>query len=309
MSRRSRRRGEGQPGPSGFLVVDKPVGWTSHDVVDAARGWLGTRRVGHLGTLDPLATGVLPLAVRDATKLIPFLEAGPKCYRGIVRLGEARDTLDAEGRVVAQHSGPLPDAQTVRAALGRFCGEIEQIPPMYSSVKRDGVPLYRLARRGEVVERQPRKVSVESLELLGYEPPDLEIEVRCSPGTFVRVLAADLGQALGCGAHVRTLRRTRSGPFDLREAALPEVLEEEARRGRLEARLIPPQVALGFPTLVLPPESLARVRHGREIPVPRGTRLLVGDRMCGLDSEGRLVAVLEVRADRQLRPLRVLGAS
>jgi tRNA pseudouridine55 synthase len=287
-------------------VVDKPAGWTSHDVVDAARAWWGTRRVGHLGTLDPLATGVLPLAVRDATKLIPYLEAGPKRYRGILRLGEETDTLDAEGQVVARHEGPLPDERGLRAALERLCGEIEQIPPMYSSVKRGGVPLYRLARRGEVVEREPRKIRIERLELLAYDPPEVEIDVLCSPGTFVRVLAADLGRELGCGAHVRTLRRTRSGPFGLEEAAEPGVLEEEGRQGRLGARLIPPQVALGFPTLKLAPEALRRVRHGGEIAVPSGMQLLAGERVSALDAAGQLVAVLEVRASRQLRPLRVL---
>jgi len=287
-------------------VVDKPAGWTSHDVVDAARAWWGTRRVGHLGTLDPLATGTLPLAVRDATKLIPYLEAGPKRYRGILRLGEETDTLDAEGEVVARHDGPLPEESSVRAALERLCGEIEQIPPMYSSVKRGGVPLYRLARRGEVVEREPRKIRIERLELLAYGPPEVEIDVLCSPGTFVRVLAADLGRELGCGAHVRTLRRTLSGPFSLDQAAEPRVLEEEARLGRLEARLIPPQVALGFPTLNLSPEALRRVRHGGEIAVPPGTQLLTGERVSALDPDGRLAAVLEHRASRQLRPLRVL---
>jgi tRNA pseudouridine55 synthase len=289
-------------------VVDKPVGWTSHDVVDAARGWWGTRRVGHLGTLDPLATGALPLAVRDATKLIPYLEAGPKRYRGILRLGEETDTLDAEGQVVARHEGPLPDEQALRTALERLRGEIEQIPPMYSSVKRGGVPLYRLARRGEVVEREPRKVTIERLELLAYDPPAVEIDVLCSPGTFVRVLAADLGRELGCGAHVRTLRRTRSGPFGLGEAAEPAVLEEEARQGRLEARLISPQVALGFPILELASEALRRVRHGGEIAIPQGMRLLVGERVSALGPGGELAAVMEVRANRQLRPLRVLGS-
>lgn len=307
MSRRS--RASEQPGPSGFLVVDKPAGWTSHDVVDAARGWWGTRRVGHLGTLDPLATGVLPLAIRDATKLIPFLEAGPKRYRGIVRLGEETDTLDAEGDVVARHEGRLPDEQALLAALGRLCGEIEQVPPMYSSVKRGGVPLYRLARRGEVVEREPRKIRIDRLELLAYRPPEAEIDVLCSPGTFVRVLAADLGRELGCGAHVRSLRRTRSGPFEVGEAATPAVLEQESRAGRLEERLVAPQLALGFPTVQLPAEPLRRVRHGGEVAIPQGLQAVVGERVSGLDSEGLMVAVLEVRANRQLRPLRVLGGS
>jgi tRNA pseudouridine55 synthase len=257
-------------------VVDKPPGWTSHDVVEAVRGWLGTRRIGHLGTLDPLATGVLPLAVRDATKLIPFLPAGPKSYRGIVRLG----------------------AET---------GETWQLPPMFSSVKRAGVPLYRLARRGEVVEREPRKIQVDRLELLSFEPPDAEIDVICSPGTFVRVLAADLGTALGCGAHVVTLHRTQSGPFEQSEALGVEALEELVRAGRAEERLIQPAVALGLPTVRLSADAVRRIRHGAEIDPPPGTRLQPGQRATGLSPEAAVIAILEARADRRLRPLRVLA--
>ena len=158
MSRRRRRSGRERPGPAGFLVADKPRGWTSHDVVEAVRRRLGTRRVGHLGTLDPLATGVLPLAVREATKLVPFLEGGAKSYAGTVRLGLETDTLDAEGRVVRRHEGPYPDEAAVRAGLVAFTGEIEQLPPMFSAVKLGGVPLHRLARQGQEVERATKRV-------------------------------------------------------------------------------------------------------------------------------------------------------
>ena len=308
MARRSRRSRPERPGPSGFLVVDKPPRWTSHDVVETVRGWLGTRRVGHLGTLDPLATGVLPLAVRDATKLIPFLPAGPKSYRGILRLGIETDTLDAEGQVLRRHDGPLPDEAAIRAGLAGLRGESWQLPPMFSSVKRAGVPLYRLARRGEVVEREPRQVQVDRLELLSFEPPDAEIDVVCSPGTFVRVLAADLGTALGCGAHVVTLRRTRSGPFEHSEALGMEALEELVRASRAEERLIPPALALGLPTVRLSPDAVRRIRHGAEIDPPPGTRLQPGERAAGVSPEASLVAILEARADRRLRPLRVLGS-
>jgi tRNA pseudouridine55 synthase len=277
-------------------------------VVEAARRWFGTRRVGHLGTLDPLATGVLPLAVREATRLISFLEAGPKRYRGVVRLGEETETLDAEGPVVRRHPGPLPDASHLRAALARFRGELEQVPPMYSSLKHGGVPLYRLARRGEVVERAPRTVRIERLELLGYRPPDLEIDVVCSPGTFVRVLAADLGRELACGAHVRSLRRTRSGPFEEADALSPELLEREAAAGRVAAHLRPPPAVLGLPSLGLAGEVLRRLRCGGEVLLPPGVELRVGQRACVLGEDGRLAALVEVRASRQLRPLRVLGA-
>jgi tRNA pseudouridine55 synthase len=157
MGRRGSRARLEAPGPSGFVVVDKPAGWTSHDVVDAARRWFGTRRIGHLGTLDPQATGVLPLALRDATKLISYVPADPKRYRGVVRLGVETETLDGDGPIVARHSGPLPDESAVRSVLAGFLGEHEQVPPMYSAVKQGGVPLYRLARRGEEVERAARR--------------------------------------------------------------------------------------------------------------------------------------------------------
>jgi len=213
MARRSQRRRRSEPpGPSGFIVVDKPSGRTSHDVVDEARRWFGTKRVGHLGTLDPQATGVLPLAIRAATKLVPFIEGGAKGYDGTIVLGVETDTLDHEGAVLRRFSGTLPERPAVEEALNAFRGDIQQIPPMYSAVKKDGVPLHRLARRGEEVERDPKWVTIDDLELTRFESPELDVRIRCSSGTYVRVIAADLGTALGCGAHLGGLRRTRSGP-------------------------------------------------------------------------------------------------
>jgi tRNA pseudouridine55 synthase len=219
MARRSQRRKRPEPpGPSGFIVVDKPSGRTSHDVVDEARRWFGTKRVGHLGTLDPQATGVLPLAIRSATKLIPFIEGGAKGYDGTIVLGSETDTLDHEGAVLRRFSGTLPDREAVEDALTAFRGDIQQIPPMYSAVKKNGVPLHRLARRGEEVERDPKWVTIDELELTRFESPELDVRVLCSTGTYVRVIASDLGTALGCGAHLGGLRRTRSGPFLLDSA-------------------------------------------------------------------------------------------
>jgi len=301
------RRARERAGPGGFLVVDKPPGWTSHDVVDAARGWLGTRRVGHLGTLDPLATGVLPLAVREATKLAPFLAAGVKIYRARLWLGRETDTLDAEGRVLREHAGPLPDEDSVRAACAAFVGEIEQIPPMFSAVKQGGVPLHRLARRGEEVERAPRRITIERIELGRFEPPALELEVVCSAGTYVRTLAADIGARLGCGAHLAALRRTRSGPFEIGAAATPAELEARAAAGTLEAGLIPEAAGLGLPTLQLGPEEARRVAHGGPIPSPGAPdRARTGERLAALAPDGTLLAVLERRPDGLLRALRVL---
>jgi tRNA pseudouridine55 synthase len=303
---RSRRRDDERPGPSGFLVVDKPAGWTSHDVVDAARRWLGTRRVGHLGTLDPQATGVLPLALRDATKLVSFVSADPKVYRGAIRLGAETDTLDGDGRIVARSDAPLPDEAALREGLAGFVGEHEQVPPMYSAVKQGGVPLYRLARRGEEVERTPRKIRIDAFTLTAWAPPDAEVEVQCSPGTYVRVLAAELGQRLGCGAYLLSLCRLRSGPFELGQAATVETLEAEAESGAIEARLVRPAAALGLPALRLGPEDARRVLHGGALPQGGATRA-PGERVAALDPTGALLAILEVASDRRLRPLRVLG--
>lgn len=303
MSRPARRSQE-RAGPGGFLVVDKPAGWTSHDVVDAARRWLGTRRVGHLGTLDPLATGVLPLAVREATKLAPFLAKGRKLYRARLRLGRETDTLDAEGQLLREHSGPLPDEASVRAACAAFVGDLEQIPPMFSAVKHRGVPLHRLARRGEEVERAPRRVSVERIELLCFEPPEVEIEVACSAGTYVRTLAADIGRRLGCGAHLGALRRTRSGPFEIGAAASVDELEAAVSAGTLEARLVSEVTGLGLPTLQLGPEESRRVSHGGPIQAP--DRAGAAERLAAISPDGKLLAVLERRPDGLLRALRVL---
>jgi len=304
MARRKRKHDE-RPGPSGFLVVDKPTGWTSHDVVDAARGWLGTRRVGHLGTLDPLATGVLPLAVRSATKLVPFLERAAKCYVGTIRLGSETDTLDADGEIVRRYEGPLPDEADVIEALTAFRGDIEQLPPMFSAVKQGGVPLHRLARDGKEVERSSKQVRIDRFELVRYEPPELRIEVECSAGTYVRVLALDLGRALGCGAHLSSLRRTRNGPFAIERGVTPEALSREADRGALEDHLVPPVNALELPVLRLQSSEAWRVTHGGEISLAN-LDLAPQARVAALEPGGELLAVMEVTAGRRLKPLRVL---
>ena len=273
-SRRRRRRTE-RAGPAGFLVVDKPRGWTSHDVVDAARRWLGTRRVGHLGTLAPLATGVLPLAIREATKLVPFLERGSKVYVGAIRLGEAPNTLDADGEVVRRYEGPLPDETSVLEALAAFRGEIEQVPPMFSAVKQDGVPLHRLAREGREVERAPKRVRIDRLDLLRYEPPRIELEVACSAG---------------------------SEPFASSQAVPAERLQRESEEGVVETRVIPAVDALGLPVLRLGRDETRKVLHGAEIAasdLPLRT-LATGSRGAAREPGGALLAVLERRQGRRL---------
>ena len=306
MARRGRRGGRERPGPAGFLVVDKPSGQTSHDVVDAARRWLGIRRVGHLGTLDPQATGVLPLVVRGATKLAPFFGSGRKTYVGTVRLGAVTDTLDGEGEILKRHEGALPGEAEVREALAGFLGEIEQIPPMFSAVKREGVALYKLARQGEEVEREPKQVTIHRLELTNFASPDVEISVECGTGTYVRTLAHDLGQALGCGGYLASLRRLGSQPFDIEMAHSFEACEEASRAGKIDDLLIAPEKGLQFPVIRLAPPGARRVENGGDISPGTLERAKPGTRVTALGTDGRLIAILELRADRRLWPLRVL---
>ena len=205
----------------GFLVIDKPEGLTSHDVVQRVRRIANQRRVGHLGTLDPLATGVLPIALGEATKLSQLLTHGAKSYRGKVQLGVETTTYDREGEVVARTDGPWPTRAELEKALSAFAGEIEQVPPPYSAVKQGGQAAYRRARRGEEVKLEPRRVSISRVELTSYEPPLVSLEVDCSAGTYLRSMAHDLGAALGTGAHLHELCRTRSGPFQLSQSITP----------------------------------------------------------------------------------------
>lgn len=203
----------------GLLLVDKPSGPTSHDVVARLRRSLGRPKTGHFGTLDPMATGLLIVAVGHATRLNRYYADRDKTYRAMVRFGAATDTYDAEGVFVPGPAGPLPDRDAVDRALVPFRGEIEQVPPAYSAKKVDGTPLYRMARAGLQVSPRPARVVIHDLRVLRFEPPDLELEIRCSTGTYIRSLAHDLGRNLGCGAHLTALRRTAIGEFPVERAA------------------------------------------------------------------------------------------
>lgn len=232
------RRRETTVGPDGLVVVDKPAGWTSHDVVAKSRGLLGTRKVGHAGTLDPDATGVLLLGVGRATKLLRFLSPLGKAYVAEVVLGVETSTLDAAGEVTATHDMSHVTFDDVVAAARSFEGEIEQIPPMVSAVKVGGRRLHELAREGIEVEREPRRVTIHSLTILPGPPGEqgvFTMAVECSSGTYVRTLAADIGGALGGGAHVRQLRRNAVGPFTIAEAIPLEAVAPDKVRPMLEA--------------------------------------------------------------------------
>ena len=210
----------------GLLLVDKPSGPTSHDIVDAVRRHFGFRKVGHGGTLDPMATGLLVLLLGRGTKAANLIIGSDKQYKGLMRLGVTTDTDDVDGRVMERRDFSGVTRDQVEAAMRALTGDIFQTPPMVSAVKKDGAPLYKLARKGIVVEREPRLIHVYEFTMLRFEPPDVAFRLRCTKGTYVRVLCADVGRALGCGAYLHELRRTNSGPFDVEKAIpFPQLLQ------------------------------------------------------------------------------------
>ncbi|MFO8076103.1 MAG: tRNA pseudouridine(55) synthase TruB [Actinomycetota bacterium] len=299
-----------RPDLEGVLVVDKPAGMTSQDVVGAVRRAIGARRrtgpkVGHAGTLDPQATGVLVVAIGRATRLVPWLQASRKTYDATMRLGARTDTLDADGEVLSETSAAHLDEAAVCDALGRFTGELAQVPPMVSALKVDGERLHAKARRGETVEREPRTVVVDDLVLEAFEPgerPLARFLVTCSTGTYVRSLAADVGEALGVGAHLTALRRLGSGRFDLGAAVPLEVVVEAAGQGSLGPRLLSLAEAVAdFPARWLDAAEAAALSHGRPLP-PTGH----DGPVAAIGPDGDLVAMIADR-DGAARPEAVLA--
>ena len=247
----------------GFLNVAKPAGWTSHDVVAKIRRLLRTKRAGHAGTLDPDATGVLVVAVGQATRLLPHLNLEPKVYRAVCGFGLATTTEDASGEITEQADASALTEDALLAALPAFLGEISQVPPMVSALHHNGQRLYDLARKGIVVEREPRTVSIHGLELLGFAPGErasAELRVTCGGGTYIRTLCKDLGAALGLPAHMASLVREAVGNFALESAVTLEDVTELA--------LLPMQDALGWPTFSVDDVTAAELRLGRKIPHP-----------------------------------------
>jgi len=286
----------------GVLVCDKPAGMTSHDVVARVRRLAGQRRVGHGGTLDPPATGVLVLALGRATRLLPFLPTEPKRYLAELAFGAETDTLDAAGEVTATADAAMVDQAGLRAALAGFLGPQEQVPPMVSAIKVAGERLYAKARRGEQVERAARPIVIHELELLDFTPgtePRATVAVACSGGTYVRALAADLGRALGTLAHLAGLRRTAVGRFTEDGA---HTLEDLAAPGRLAAAVLDPAAAMASTaTRALTPDEAAALATGRTLE-PTGHR----DPVAAVGPDGRLVAVIQDSAGRA-RPKVVLA--
>jgi tRNA pseudouridine55 synthase len=275
---------------SGILLLDKPAGMTSNAALQRAKRVLDIRKAGHTGSLDPMATGLLPLCFGEATKVSAFLLDADKGYRAEVKLGVETDSGDAEGAEISSADVPALTESTVEEALDRFRGSIEQVPPMHSALKHRGRRLHELARAGIEVERPPRPVRIHRLTLTSLEPDGLRLAILCSKGTYVRSLAVDLGRALGCGAHLSALRRTRSGPFRLVDSIGLDELEN-LDRDDARARLLSPDRALPhWPRVDLDDAALADVRHGRPVAgdyeVADGVRMYADGGFIGLGAVG-----------------------
>jgi len=291
----------------GILIVNKPSGKTSRKTTNLVGRLLKQKKAGHLGTLDPIATGVLPVALGKATRLIRFLEMDDKEYRGVLRLGQATDTQDADGKVVSTGDYTNVSPDMIERAAREFAGEIEQVPPMFSAIKKDGAPLYKLARKGIEIEREPRPVTIKSIEIEDISIPNVAFRVVCSPGTYMRTIAHDLGEKLGCHAHLHSLARTASGPFTIKDAVDLEGLDRDAA---LE-KLIPLKDCLPhFPEVELSPEQVAMTRDGVSVPLPEhGPEIKPGD-LGRLTHNGELIAVavaVEHGPTTLLRPKRVMA--
>lgn len=303
------RRRKGSP-VSGWLVLDKPQGMTSTKAVSKVRHLFGAAKAGHAGTLDPLATGVLPIALGEATKTVPFAVEGLKTYRFTIRFGAETDTDDAEGAVVAR-SEVRPSTEAIEAALARFTGEISQIPPRFSALKVDGARAYDLARDAEEFELAPRRVFVARLDLVSRSDPDrCVLEAECGKGTYVRALARDLGRALGACAHVEALRRTRVGPFGAEDTVTLAELEglKQGPTGEdgLQVALKPVEAALGeLPALTFTQPDAARLRQGQPVLLRgRDAPILAGAAYAMF--KGRLVALGEVEGG-EFKPKRIFN--
>jgi tRNA pseudouridine55 synthase len=248
---------------NGLVLLDKPPGYTSRQLTSIVSRLFRQKKAGHLGTLDPMATGLLPVLIGQATRLAPFLESGVKEYWAVIKLGQETDTMDSEGRLISESPVPSLKKEQLFAILDKFQGEIEQRPPMYSAVKHQGRRLYELARKGESVETKPRKVTIFAITLKNFNEKIIELVVRCSPGTYLRVLASELGKTIGCGAHLAGLRRLKSGRFQVEQAVeLSKLTPENCMQ-----YLVPLEEILDFDTVRVGDEDGYRIRDGNTIPL------------------------------------------
>ncbi len=304
----NRRRSASYRDIDGLLLLDKPAGMSSNRALQKVRGIYRARKAGHGGSLDPLATGLLPICLGQATKFSTYLLGADKAYRADCRLGQTTTTGDAEGEILDQHPVDV-DPDQLQQVLTGFVGEIEQVPPMYSALKHQGKRLYQLAREGKQVEREPRRVRIASLELVSLQQAQLVIDVSCSKGTYIRTLAEDIGTALGCGAHLTALRRTRVEPYALEQAVTLETLEQMAGEGAeaIDRLLLPVAAALAhFPGLQLDPDQCRNIRFGQSVRLGPGT----APGLCRILDPGRdFVGLGEVDGEGVLVPKRLMNTA
>ena len=301
------RRRRGRP-VDGMLIVDKPQGLSSNDVVQKAKRLYGAQKVGHTGSLDPLATGVLPLCFGEATKFSQFLLASDKKYWVRIQLGITTETGDADGEVIARSEASHLTADDIEGVLPKFRGEIEQVPSMYSALKHNGQPLYKLARQGIEVEREARRVNVFSNELVDFSECSFELEIHCSKGTYVRTIAEEIGKALNVGAHVTALRRRAAGPFVEDDVVTLDFLEEEREKGSLDKFLMPIASAVGqWPEVKLTDATSFYLKQGQPVLVPHApTSGWV--RLCENNGqEDSFLGVGEVLDDGRVAPRRLVA--
>jgi len=294
-------------GVDGVIVVDKPAGWTSHDVVNKMRRIAGTRKVGHLGTLDPSATGVLPMVIGRATRLAQFYTRNDKVYEGTIRFGYSTASYDADGERISEEVAVTLDRDAVEGALGRFRGAFDQTPPPVSAKKIAGRPAYELARKQQAVELTPVPVEVYALDVLRVEGCEVDVRVHCSAGTYLRSIAHEAGQAMECGAFLKALRRTASGDFKIESARTLEQLAALAAEDRLREALIPAaQLLPEFPSETVDSVTAGQIRNGRDFRVSpfqagRGARYVKA-----VSSHGDLIAIGEARLPHLYHPVLVL---
>ena len=288
--------------PFGLLIVDKPVGPTSHKVVSIVRQGTGARKVGHAGTLDPRASGILVLCIGSATRLSEYLSSSDKQYEAVIQFGSSTQTYDAEGEVIRK-TDSVPSEEEITAILPEFRGEIQQVPPPYSAIKIKGQKAYELARSGQDVELESRQVTIHKLEVLSYQPPDLTLMIDCTAGTYIRSIAHDLGERLGTGAHLANLRRTKAGPFMLDDCTQLSELEQSFISDEWREFLVPAKNALpDLPLIELRSDQHEEILNGRRIAaegVAEGMARAIGP-------DGDLVALLEAVEDgKQWHPRKV----
>lgn len=291
---------------SGILLLDKPQGMSSNACLQQAKRLFQARKAGHTGALDPLATGVLPLCFGEATKVSQFLLEADKRYLTSIKLGERTDTADAEGEVISSRPVGAISEQTLVTCLSQFEGDIEQVPPMYSALKHQGQPLYKLARAGQEVERKSRQVTIHDLILHEFDGASLVLEIHCSKGTYVRTIADDLGEALGCGAHVTALRRLQAGVFRLESCVTPEALQsifEASGLAGLDALLQSPDLAIEhLPRASMPAQMAAYVRQGQAVML----RQLPSSGLVRLYDEAEFIGIGEMLDDGRVKPHRLI---